>query len=240
MVMNSHSQRIGELDVLRGICILGMILMHFIFDLAYFSGIVLPLPNWFQFVGQYGHILFIALSGICVTLGNHSFRRGAVVFTAGLLISYVTLYADVLLETEDLRIWFGILHLLGFCMMVYPLFQKLPNWALLLTGASFLILGVWFSGLTIPTDLFLPLGLTSGKHYAGSDYFPIFPGLGWFLIGISLGRTFYKEKTSLFPGVRWSSPLSRFLSFCGRHSLEIYLLHQPVVTFLTVLIFGFA
>lgn len=240
MTVQSRPQRIGELDILRGICILGMILVHFVFDLAYFSGIVLPLPGWFQFAGEYGHIIFILLSGICVTLGHHSFQRGAVVFAAGLLVSYVTLYADILLGTEELRIWFGILHLLGVSMMLYPLLQRLPNWFLLLTGAGILILGAWFSGMTVSTDLFLPLGLSSGNRYAGSDYFPLFPGLGWFLVGICLGRILYKEKRSLFPGIRWSSPLSHSLSFCGRHSLEIYLLHQPVLTLLTVLVFGLA
>ena len=231
-------ERIWELDALRGICILGMIAVHLVFDLVSFAGLTLHIPAWFLYMQRYGHILFILISGICVTLAARSFRRGVIVFGAGLLISYVTLFMDVILNMGDLRIWFGILHLLGACMMLYPLFKRLPFWALALLGAAFLALGVWMTGVRVDVDFLFPLGLCSGRIFTGSDFFPLFPGLGWFLIGAAIGKTAYRKKVSLLPNVPSDFFLLRFLRFCGRHSLEIYLLHQPILTGIVFLIFG--
>ena len=46
------NDRIWELDALRGICILCVILIHLIFDLIYFIGLDLYLPAWYVFVQQ--------------------------------------------------------------------------------------------------------------------------------------------------------------------------------------------
>ena len=63
-------------------------------------------------------------------------------------------------------------------------------------------------------------------------------GFGWFLLGAVIGRTAYRKKQSLLPRVNAANPVIRFFSFCGRHSLLIYMLHQPVLTIGTILIFG--
>ncbi len=236
--MTEQKQRIWELDALRGICILGMIVVHFFFDLSYFGGISLTLPSWFAFIRQYGHVLFVLISGICVTLASRSFQRGVVVFGAGLLITYVTMFMDQILGFSNMRIWFGILHMLGLCMMLYPLFKRLPAWALALIGAAFIALGFWFETVTVSVDFLFPIGLRSGRVFTGSDYFPIFPGFGWFLVGAFLGKTVYRRKQSLLPRINAENAALRFFRFCGKHSLVIYLAHQPVLTILTLLIFG--
>lgn len=235
--MTEKKQRIWELDALRGICICGMIIIHLLFDLSYFGGIGLELPAWLVFLREYGHVLFVLISGICATLASRSFQRGAVVFACGLLVTYVTMFMDQILGITDIRIWFGILHMLGVCMMLYPLFKRLPFWALGLLGAAFVALGFWFDTLYVSVDFLFPIGLRSGSIFTGSDYFPIFPGLGWFLIGAFLGKTVYRAKTSRLPNVRLELPVLRFFRFCGRHSLELYLLHQPILTIVTTLIF---
>lgn len=236
--MTEQKQRIWELDALRGICILGMIVVHSFFDFSYFGGISLTLPGWFVFIRQYGHVLFVLISGICVTLASRSFQRGVVVFGAGLLITYVTMFIDQILGFPNMRIWFGILHMLGICMMLYPLFKRLPRWALALCGIAFIALGFWFETFTISVDYLFPLGLRSGHIFTGSDYFPIFPGFGWFLVGAFLGKTVYRKKQTLLPRVNAENEILRFFRFCGKHSLLIYLAHQPILTILTVLIFG--
>lgn len=234
--LKEKKARIWELDALRGLCLLGMILIHFFFDLQVFGGISLKLPPWFLFVRDYGHVLFVLISGICATLASHSFRRGVWVCCAALLISYATMYMEQILHMGDFRIWFGILHMLGLSMILYPLFKKLPWWGLLPIGLLFVGLGFWFDTLSLSTDLLFPLGLHSPQFFS-ADYFPLFPGFGWFLVGAALGKLLYKDKVSLLPRVNSNCLPLRALRFIGTHSLVIYLFHQPVLALLTLLIF---
>ena len=245
--MTPQKNRIWELDALRGICILGMMVVHFVFDLNEFAGLGLTMPGWFDFCQRYGHILFILISGTCATLASRSFRRGVIVFCAGLLVTGVTLFMVCVLKfNRSLSIFFGILHLLGICMMLFPLFKKLPVWALAVLGVGFVALGVWLAALE-PVAVSFPsaqglllgaIGIRPAGFYSG-DYFPIFPNLGWFLLGAVLGRTAYRRRDSLLPKVNADFFLLRFFRFCGRHSLWIYLLHQPVLAGLTMLLAAF-
>ena len=68
------------------------------------------------------------------------------------------------------------------------------------------------------------------RGFSSSDYFPLLPNLGFFLLGSILGRVLYRNKKTLFPQVDPQIPAIRFLGFCGRQSLFIYLLHQPVLS----------
>lgn len=226
---NKDKPRIWELDAARGLCILGMVVVHIFYDLSVFGHVQIQLPDWCYFVRDNGHILFVLISGICVTLASSSFQRGIVVFGAGLLISYVTLFLDLVLGIDGMRIWFGILHMLGICMMVYPIFKKLPHWALAVIGLGFVAIGRWFLSVATPVNFLFPIGLCSDKMYVGSDFVPLFPGLGWFLIGAFLGKQFYRDKKSLIPKPSKADGFLNVLQFCGKHSLEIYLIHQPIL-----------
>jgi uncharacterized membrane protein len=73
-----------------------------------------------------------------------------------------------------------------------------------------------------------PLGIPS-HDFISSDYFPLLPNLGYFLLGGVLGRSLYRKKESLLPRVNARTPVLRFLCWCGQKSLWIYLLHQPVL-----------
>ena len=118
------NDRIWELDALRGVCILCVIAVHLIYDLGFFIGLDLHLPAWYVFIQQYGGVIFVILSGCCATLGSRSFRRGCIVFACGLLISLVTFGMYRLgMASRDVIVWFGVLHLLGVCMMLYPVYR---------------------------------------------------------------------------------------------------------------------
>ena len=62
------------------------------------------------------------------------------------------------------------------------------------------------------------------------------PNLGFFLLGAVLGRAVYREKKTRLPGVSPDCPPIRLLRAMGRHSLLIYLLHQPVLAGVTMVI----
>ena len=227
--MANSKPRIWELDALRGVCILCVIVVHFLFDLSFFGGLNLTLPAWYVFIQEYGGAIFVVLSGVCVTLGSKSVRRGLIVFACGMLITAVTYGMYRLgMSGADVVVKFGVLHLLGVCMLVYPAFKKLPPAALALLGLAIAITGYAIRGVVVPQHWLFPLGLTY-EGFTSSDYFPLFPQLGYFLIGAAIGKTAYREKRTLLPGSFQKTGIARFFCWCGRQSLFIYLLHQPIV-----------
>ena len=230
-------KRIWELDALRGLCILGVIIVHLIYDMVeLYQLIQWEYPPLFAFIKQWGGVLFLLISGICVTLGSHSVRRGIVVFFCGMIISAVT-YGMFHFEFADkgIIIYFGVLHCLGVCMLLWPTYQNMPWWGLLLHGLFLAVLGLYLNDLLTERLLLtesqwlMPLGIYP-KGFVSSDYFPLLPNLGFFLIGSAIGKTVYRKKESLLPKVNPKFFLIRFLSFCGRQSLWIYLLHQPILS----------
>ncbi len=61
---------------------------------------------------------------------------------------------------------------------------------------------------------------------ASNDYNPMLPWFGYVLIGIAVAR--------LVPPQRWPrwqphAAMSRMLCLAGRHSLLVYLVHQPIL-----------
>lgn len=227
--MANFKSRIWELDALRGVCILCVIVVHALFDLSFFGGLSLTLPAWYVFLQEYGGAIFVVLSGVCVTLGSKSVRRGLIVFACGMLITAVTYGMYRLgMSGADVVVKFGVLHLLGVCMLVYPAFKKLPPAMLTVLGLVIAITGYAIRGIIVPQHWLFPLGLTY-EGFTSSDYFPLFPQLGYFLIGAAIGKTAYREKKTLLPGSFQKTPVARFFCWCGRQSLFIYLLHQPIV-----------
>ena len=228
--------RIWELDAFRGFCILGVVIVHFVYDLTGLYGILhWDAPVLFRFIQNWGGVLFLLLSGVCATLGSRSVRRGVIVFACGMICTAVT--AGMLwlgMAGESIIIRFGVLHCLGLCMILWAAFKKLPTWSLAILGAVMVALGFWFQGIRVEATWLFPLGLTA-PGFSSSDYFPLFPHLGFFLLGSVLGRTLYRNKQTLFPKVNTQAPVLRFLSFCGRQSLFIYLLHQPVLNLICML-----
>ena len=225
-------QRIWELDALRGLCVLGMVIVHFVYDLVYLYRLV----QWeysalFSFVRQWGGVLFLLISGICVTLGSRCMRRGALVFACGMLCTAVT-YGMYRLgfSGRGIIIYFGVLHCLGVCMLLWPAFRKMPSWALASCGIILAAAGLYLGTLPgIAVPWLMPFGLPQ-QGFVSSDYFPLLPHLGFFLLGSALGKWLYAKKETLLPRVNTRNFIIRFLLLCGKHSLWIYLLHQPILS----------
>lgn len=176
--MANSKSRIWELDALRGVCILCVIVVHFLFDLSFFGGFQLTLPAWYVFLQEYGGAIFVLLSGCCATLGTRSVRRGCIVFAAGMLITGVTYGMYRLgMSGADVVVKFGVLHLLGVCMILYPIFKKLPPAALASLGIIIAVTGFAIRGVVVPQHWLFPLGLTY-EGFVSSDYFPLFPAAG--------------------------------------------------------------
>ena len=171
MAETTKKIRIWELDFFRGICMLGVILVHLFYDLVFFAEMTFHFPKIALIIADYGGILFIVLSGICVTLGSHSVKRGLIVFGAGLLISGVTF---IMFGPSPDMIWFGILHLLGICMLLYSVLKKLSTALLARVGSAGLAddsITVNFTGIAGQSfGAFLAPGLTFNLAGEANDF----------------------------------------------------------------------
>lgn len=230
------------IDEIRGITLISMILYHGIWDLVYIFGWD---AEWFRSQGAYLWQrsicwMFILLSGFCWSLGRKKWKRGLTVFGAGILISAVTIFV---MPKE--RIVFGILTLLGSCMLLMiPLERVLkkikPEVGIAGNLILFVVLQNVNNGYVGVHGIFeqkLPniwyqnyittyIGFPAADFYS-SDYFSIFPWIFLFVVGYYAYRLLEKkEKLEALMNVKtkgWA------LGKIGQNSLLIYLCHQPVI-----------
>lgn len=248
--MNSQfdKKRYKALDILRGFTLISMILYHGMWDLIYMAGFSVP---WYSetpgYLWQQSICLtFILLSGFCQPLGRKKVRRALTVSGAGLLVTAVTL-----LFMPQNRVVFGVLTLIGSCMLFWALLEKKLSkvpalWGL--AGSLFLFIFtrdtargcLGFFGLqllALPEELYANLFTAwLGFPFHGffsTDYFPVLPWLFLYSAGAYLHRLMRESKccASIWswletPGLIMHIPL---LSWIGRNSLVIYLLHQPLL-----------
>ena len=114
-------KRYRILDHIRGVTLLSMIVYHAIWDLVYIFGMRL---DWYKTEIGYAWQqsicwTFILLSGFCWNMSKNKVKRGLVVFSAGFVITMVTLF----LMPEN-RVLFGVLTLLGVCMLMQNLLES--------------------------------------------------------------------------------------------------------------------
>lgn len=226
--------RFARLDTIRGCALVSMIAYHASWDLVYLFGLDWP---WYHSFGAYVWQqsicwTFILLSGYCWSLGRRQFRRGLTVFACGAAVTGVT-WA---LMPSNLVFW-GVLSLLGAASMLLvpfaPLLRRIPpRLGLGVSFALFLLLrdvnSGWlgFEGLRV---LRLPAGLYRNWFTAclgfpfdgffSTDYFPLLPWFFLFLTGFFLRRLQPEDAAGGRP-----RPL---VTWMGRHSLAVYMLHQP-------------
>lgn len=224
-------KRIWELDALRGLFVLCVVFIHLMYDLTDLYNLIdFEYPAVYLFVQSWGGVLFLLISGICVTLGSHCIRRGILVFFCGLAVTAVTAGMYFLgMAGRGIIIYFGVLHCLGICMLLWPLFRKLPLWALASVGLVLAATGLFLQNIFVSHNYLMPFGLVS-PQFASADYFPLLPHLGFFLLGAFLGKTLYRQQQTLLPKVNPEILPLRFLRLCGKCSLWIYLLHQPILS----------
>lgn len=227
--MGEKKLRIWEIDFLRGIAIILMVIFHVAFDLNDIYNFPVACDKGiFYFAGKTAAILFITIAGISCSFSRNNIKRGLKVFSAAMAVTIATY-----IFTPGLTIKFGILHFLGISMMLYPLLKKMNNSFLLLSGTLSIAAGYYISKVVMLYDYLFPLGL-HGNNFASGDYYPLFPWIGLFMFGIVIGRTLYYKKKSLFKLQVQKNPIM----FMGRHSLLIYLIHQPVILLVLKILIG--
>ena len=218
--MQHKPVRLWQIDFSRGVAICLMASFHFVFDLNYYWDVPVSYQNGFwYYVGKLSAVLFTFIAGVSASLSSRHIRRGLVVLAWGLVISLATYLLD-----SQTYIRFGILHMQGSCMLLFPLLKNLrPAWLAAL-GAALFAAGQWTAEFSGPAFL-LPLGVMP-IGFQSLDYYPLLPWVSLFLFGAALGKLGIGIQAA-HPGDQpvWARPFTA----AGRRSLEIYLLHQPVL-----------
>jgi len=217
-------KRYLELDVIRGIAIILMVVFHFFYDLSYFKYLDINTHSDLFWVYFRNVIIFLFMITVGISLyivNEKSFNLKKNMYRLAKLLGVSLLISGVsYVMYPTFWIYFGIIHLIFVTSLITLPFVRVPTIALLF-GSSIVILFflyqlnmVWLYDLSKDL-LYLPT-LTKDRAY-------LFPWLGVVFIGIYVG---YK---------RWfvihlsTTPLREKVAFLGRHALVIYLLHQPVL-----------
>lgn len=246
--LNGTARRIHFIDEVRGLCIVLMIICHIIYDLLNLFNIVWAsgLMEVVHHVGPFISGTFILISGFSCRLSRDNCKRGAQLFIIASLLSVFSL-----IFMYDIAIRFGVLSLLSVCMLLFGVCQKyllrLNRYAVIAVSTVLFFVTynvgngyLGFEGLftiklpellTTRYDLY-PLGFVSSGFFS-SDYFPLLPWLFIFIIGAFLGSFAVEGR---LPSFMYKKHIG-VLAFLGRHSLIIYLLHQPIIYALLFLIY---
>ena len=227
--------RYALLDELRGLDLVSMMLYHACWDMMFLFGIWM---DWYA--GMPGRLwqqticwVFILLSGFCAPFGRYMLRRGTVVFGAGAVVTLVFMPGG--------RVILGVLTFLGTAMLLTgvlePLLKKIPPAAGLAVSAVLFALtyhlderwlgfgglrlalpDAWYANYFTAFFGFLPFDFYS------TDYFALLPWLFLFWAGYYLHKAVGRRRMEPL-----RRPVCPALGWMGRHSLLLYLLHQPVI-----------
>ncbi len=248
-------KRLETIDTIRGLTMISMILFHFCWDLKYINGFQM---DWYVSDGAYIWQqsicwTFILISGFCLHFAKKPVKNGLIVFGCGFLVTVVTM-----LVIPEALVMFGVLTCIGSCMIIVALLERVMGkkissfWGFLTTIVLFAItksinygyLNFGFYVLELPRFLYTQGGPDGMSHseltYLGfmqdgffsTDYFSLMPWLFLFMAGYFLHGLLENTFAHKFFHVKLP-----FLSWLGRHSLIVYMLHQPVLYLISLMIF---
>jgi len=245
-IWHLQQDRLWEVDMMRGVAIVMMVVYHLMWDLRGLAGYDINVHTGFWHIWQQITAnLFIGIVGVSLTLSYGRARskggttatrwgkyamRGAVVFSWGVVVSIVTYFVD---PSHYVR--FGILHLIGVSIIVaYPFLRFC--WLNLILGILLLLLGQIIPLFGLNNPWLGSLGLNAHSQPA-FDYFPLIPWFGVVLLGIFVGNSLYTDGQRRFtlPNIG-TTPGLRTLRLSGQNSLLIYLVHQPITIAILMLL----
>ena len=233
-----RSGRIAFFDTVRGLTIVSMVAFHTCYDLAYLYG--QPMA-WFT-EGTFQDVwrnsiswTFLFLAGWMTTFSRDNYRRSGVYALAALLVFVATTIASV-----DDSINFGIIFCMAACTLIYALCEPVLGRA---SPLPLLVVFLVLFVLTydVPRTRYAIEGLAwlgfPSEGFSSGDYYPVIPYCFMYLAGAMAARIFNEKRPQGYPAWMrkdWCPPLT----FLGRHSLIIYLLHQPIVLVVLELVFA--
>jgi len=226
--------RILAIDALRGIALIAMASYHFAWDLEFF-GYIEAGTTGAGFWKLYARMIassFLFLAGFSLVLGHYPSLRGrsfairfAKIAGAALVITIATRFAF-----PDSFIFFGILHSIAAASLVGLLFLRLPVVITLLAAVAAFLAPDYLRSSMFDNPALWWVGLSETLPRS-NDYVPLLPWLAPFLTGIAAARLALSRHWLDRPVEGEDAPpkWKTALISGGRHSLAVYLLHQPLL-----------
>lgn len=258
----NKKQRIWELDFLRGICVLLMVFDHIMFNIGgIFGEAWASETNSPFFISMYESALeysasslrlvtqkicvwiFAGLCGISCSFSRSNLKRG-------ILLGIISYIITVVTTMMDMEIRFGILHMLTVAILTWWLLDMICRHNRIRTASlclavgvciviiNYLLMGIYAqdkNAFTSNSDWYFIGDFMIGASFYSADYYPIFPSVGYMLIGAALAPMLYWNRRSLFPKLGkydWYAPINTW----GKIALWIYITHQVLITGLMALI----
>lgn len=231
-VSDAAHPRLPVVDIARGIAVFGMFGYHLTWDLAN-SGFIDPMLPFSVVFRLYSHVVasaFVGLAGVSLVLGRRiPFRwdRWAKHIAKIVAAAALVTLASYLLFPEGL-IGFGILHCIAAALVVATPFLFLPPLASVVAALAIAAAPLVVHAPTFNVTALIWTGLGTIEP-SSNDYRAFFPWAAPALAGLGLMAMGERHGWQATLG-RWQ-PVAlfwRMLAFCGRHSLAIYLIHQPL------------
>jgi uncharacterized membrane protein len=216
------------IDALRGAALLLMGVYHFCFDLAYFGWLRADFnhdPFWLGFRG-FIVTAFLTLVGVSLALADSRGQRpGAFWRRIGRVAACAALVTAMSLAMfPQSYIYFGILHHIALASLIaWPLRRYVIETALL--GLALILAGNLVTFPAFEPRLLNWIGLSPTKPLT-EDYVPLLPWLGVVLIGLAAATHLLRRRAVALRGLDDLAPA--WLAWLGRHSLAVYMIHQPV------------
>lgn len=227
--------RIQSIDLIRGVDIVLMVLFNYSVTLTYFRLVHIPsnFLYWSVFPRAVAAIfIFISGAAAYVSFGNHKENFSKRYFVRGgkLLIfaAFITLFTYIFVPEGT--IYFGILHFFAVSSFLIPFFIKYSKLNLA-TGLLIILSGSYLQLMDFDFPYLFWLGFTPENFYT-FDYFPLMPWLGVLLLGVHSGK-YIVEKTA---NIKLKGRLAGIFAFFGKNSLTIYLIHQPALISLLIIL----
>ena len=228
-VSSEGANRLIWLDASRTVALLAMVVFHFARDLEIFG----VLPNGFTMTGGWAVFArviagsFLFLSGVSLIVAHgaglrfHAWaKRLAMLVLAALLVSVGTYFAF-----PESYVYFGILHVIAACSLIGVLVIAAPAWALIVSACLVLVADAYLGRQVFGSPWLAWTGLGSTVR-PSLDFLPLVPWLAPFLMGMAFAKLVPMRGVV---GTMQTTRLVTAMTWPGRHSLAVYLCHQPVL-----------